>query len=370
MAKKNVNDVLVSVMTDLNLTYTTEELLDENLLDYLKGAGRKVANGARDAGFAAGRGIDAAKTAAGNVASTVGAGISGAANAVGNASNAVGNWMETDKGIARSGVLLVKDGKFLGVRGVEKGTGEANDVQRMYQAQGYLPATDPQRAEAATQQFEVIEPDKIIGNFKPATITAANEILAAAQQLSKTVNRDKVVTASTIVNDGSINKILNVANKMTDMIKDSQKNAAPSAPVATSAPIVEPAPVKPAAPAPSTSATAPGVAATAPAGVGVANSGEPVNSSFDVSSETPASSSPNVVPPAPGATTGLANQGLGNVDDGNPATFDQLGKTAPAGSPAATWGNMAPTGKAAFSNQQQTRNESKELTSPLDVFFG
>ena len=51
MAKQNVNDVLVSVMTDLNLTYTTEELLDENLLDYLKGAGRKVANGARDAGF-------------------------------------------------------------------------------------------------------------------------------------------------------------------------------------------------------------------------------------------------------------------------------------------------------------------------------
>ena len=282
--------------------------------------------------------------------------------------------METDKGIARTGVLLVKDGKFLGVRGVQKGTGEANDVQRMYQAQGYLPATDQQRAEAATQQFEVIEPDKIMGNFKPDTITAANEILAAAQQLAKTVNQDKVITASTIVNDGSIDKILNTANKMTDMIKDSQKNAAPAAPAAT--PTSEPAPVagQPAGAAPSTSAPAPtpaaGSTAIAPEGVGVANSGEPVNSSFDVSSETPASSSPNVVPQAPGATAGLANQGLGNVDDGNPATFDQLGKTAPAGSPAATWGNMAPTGKAAFSNQQQTRNESKELTSPLDVFFG
>ena len=54
---KNIQSALTATMLDLNLTYDSENMLDEGLLDYLKGAGQGVVRTAANAGRTVGIGV-------------------------------------------------------------------------------------------------------------------------------------------------------------------------------------------------------------------------------------------------------------------------------------------------------------------------
>ena len=120
MTNKDVSSALRSVITDLNYSDepSLDELLDEGAIgNFFKGIGRKIGNGA-------GVTSQAATTAKQNA----------------------GNFLETDAGIKRQGILLINDkGEYLGVRGIPDNSPEANDIKRMYQAKGFTEVTDQAR---------------------------------------------------------------------------------------------------------------------------------------------------------------------------------------------------------------------------------
>ena len=223
MKNVDVSKALNSVMMDLNIKYDSEEILDEGLLDFLKSAGRGVANTGR------------------NVSLDV--------------SHAVGDKLETDASIARHGLILVsQDGKTLfGVRGVVPGGPETNDILKQYQAKGFteLPPEDPKRAILANERFNVIGPEQIEGNLKAQLTEIAKELVQAAQAFGKMVGSKQLITASTVVSDGSISKIMDLIKKTNNLAKAVQSSSAPTAAASPAPETTEPPlPIAPSTPTP------------------------------------------------------------------------------------------------------------------------